>query len=604
MAGFDLSVTTQPFNISVVSSNGTDQLERLIAPSWVSSPNIRGSMDIIQSCVLTLVACIYTALHLDVPRKTTWKYLLWQKSKWVCITLFAPEIAVYMAASQLRYAWSLKTALRKLQKEKQESNWTPDADFQINLQYAFFIIMGAVRFDVHDILSISDFDFTDRHYFQDMGPHRRTIQPGPAAIIRLAERGHWIQIRKQDIEDKSKSNTVSKTLVLVQVVWMVTQCIARRIGKLPISLLEIHTMVHVVCAVFLFTFWLKKPQNIQEAIVIQTEGFRGELAAMLQQQYYCNISHRMALFTRKEQEDQPPPIDANGSSMRWIEPDPAVIMYQGDILPSGLALSASRVEKLDGSSVYYLDPRGECSDTCFTIERQFLARWDAILTTFPFEGREKLAQESDKIMMQMIDESGEPQAVTSSQKVLYLPILEDLEPRESTDWNMFFWERKSVLHLHGNYEPDSNNSKTLNASLTNPDLPFWSWEFFALATTLSAIYGGIHLTIWGQPFPSYVEEIMWKASCFLIICWVPSIPVIYAILRPLSYVSDALEAMMDWPDATLSLHTEFLVLIYFISCLLYAAARVFVIIESFLSLRQVPVGVFLSPEWVELFPHF
>src|SRR4051812_33110876 len=46
-------------------------LHSTIAPSWVSAPNIRGTSDILYSCLLTLFACIYTALHLNVPPRGT-----------------------------------------------------------------------------------------------------------------------------------------------------------------------------------------------------------------------------------------------------------------------------------------------------------------------------------------------------------------------------------------------------------------------------------------------------------------------------------------------------------------------------------------------------
>lgn len=100
--------TQQPWRIEHFDSNTT-------APAWVNSPNIRGTFDILQSCVLTLIACIYTALHLDVPIKTAWHELLLYKLKWTAITLFAPEISLYMAADQLQQAWSLRLKLRALQ---------------------------------------------------------------------------------------------------------------------------------------------------------------------------------------------------------------------------------------------------------------------------------------------------------------------------------------------------------------------------------------------------------------------------------------------------------------------------------------------------------
>ncbi len=59
------------------------------------------------------------------------------------------------------------------------------------------------------------------------------------------------------IEDRSKSDTLQKTLVLLQISWMAAQCIARKVHDLPITLLELHTMVHVVCAMLMYGFWFK-----------------------------------------------------------------------------------------------------------------------------------------------------------------------------------------------------------------------------------------------------------------------------------------------------------------------------------------------------------
>lgn len=137
MVDLNSSVITQPWNMSFVSDNGTDQFRHLVAPAWVSSPNVRGSMDILRSCILTLVACIYTALHLDVPRKTTWQYLLMRKTKYVLLTLFAPEMSVFAAMQQLRYAWKLRSALQTIQRREQEKNWTEAADVRNTYDSSF-----------------------------------------------------------------------------------------------------------------------------------------------------------------------------------------------------------------------------------------------------------------------------------------------------------------------------------------------------------------------------------------------------------------------------------------------------------------------------------
>lgn len=71
----------------------------------------------------------------------------------------------------------------------------------------------------------------------------------------LAQQGHFLDISRETISDKSKANLIGKGLICIQVTWMVIQCIARKGAGYPLTLLEVHTMVHVVCALILYTFW-------------------------------------------------------------------------------------------------------------------------------------------------------------------------------------------------------------------------------------------------------------------------------------------------------------------------------------------------------------
>ncbi|WXC61412.1 hypothetical protein SNK03_007287 [Fusarium graminearum] len=611
MTGFNSSVVTQPFNLSVMASNGTEQLKTLVAPSWVSTPNVRGTLDILQSCILTLIACIYTALHLDVPKKTTWQHLLWQKFKWAIITLFAPEVAVFVAAAQLRYAWILRSALRKIQKKQQESpDWTPGTYVEINLKYAFFIVMGAVRFDVHDILSLNDLDESHCSYFKNITQDRRSVRSAPASVIWLAERGHWIKVRKQDIDDKSKANTIQKALVLIQVLWMVTQCIARRINDLPVSLLEIHTIVHVVCAVFLYACWFEKPLDVQEAIVLSADKFRGEIAAMLQRHFYSDISYKMALFPPKRTEEQLPPTDSKGSPMRWIHNQPGQVMKEGDIMPSGLALSAAKVRKNPDSSTYEFDPQEESTGVSFVLEPQFMERWRQIFTTYPFEGRGRLTHDPDKLIMRAKGQDDGPQDLTNVEGILYIPTIKELEPPGwVTDGERLFWETESIFHLHWWDESEEGKKKYWKTSIRNSDLTFLSWQFILLAIFLTGVYGGVHMSIWGQVFPSNVEDIMWKVSCLILVSWLPAIILILLMFVPLLMLLEHWEEKNDGMVRAMLSITGYVIALLPVVILLtlwlaYISARIFIIVESFLCLRRAPVGVFLSPEWVELFPHF
>lgn len=116
--------------------------------------------------------------------------------------------------------------------------------------------MGGVRVDIDDMLSLEDLSTMVSEPFLRM-PHPLSARLSPEGVIKLAKRGHWINIPRSKIRDKSKANSIQKALVFIQVSWMVGQCIARKINQLPLTILEVHTMVHVVCAIFLYVCWLK-----------------------------------------------------------------------------------------------------------------------------------------------------------------------------------------------------------------------------------------------------------------------------------------------------------------------------------------------------------
>lgn len=88
-------------------------LSQLKSAPWVNSPTVRGSIEILWTCLVTLVACVYTVLHLNIPPKTgQWANLL-NKIRWVCIAIILPETVVFLAARQLSEAIGLKKALQE-----------------------------------------------------------------------------------------------------------------------------------------------------------------------------------------------------------------------------------------------------------------------------------------------------------------------------------------------------------------------------------------------------------------------------------------------------------------------------------------------------------
>jgi hypothetical protein len=71
---------------------------------------------------------------------------------------------------------------------------------------------------------------------------------------------------EEDILDKSKSDWISKSVTLVQIVWFVCQVIGRAVERLPITTLEIFTCGIIICSVIAYLSWWQKPKDIDRPV--------------------------------------------------------------------------------------------------------------------------------------------------------------------------------------------------------------------------------------------------------------------------------------------------------------------------------------------------
>lgn len=61
------------------------------------------------------------------------------------------------------------------------------------------------------------------------------------------------------LNDKSKSDGLSKFITCAQVAWLIVQVIGRLVLGLQVTLLEINTLGHVLCALIIYVLWWHKP---------------------------------------------------------------------------------------------------------------------------------------------------------------------------------------------------------------------------------------------------------------------------------------------------------------------------------------------------------
>ncbi|KAI9767689.1 MAG: hypothetical protein M1840_005561 [Geoglossum simile] len=541
----------------------TTSLRTTIAPSWVATPQGRGTWDLLYSCTFTLTLCIWSAIHLNVPPAEKRRSFWLRKMKWVALALFMPELVLFSAWEQRHSAATLvdefpdaamegiaalakgnsdgeaKDGADKAQSEgdggkgkseeegdkvkgdgkvdeakgkgegdevkggetengethkgipreeiieigdgkpkpagggvevtevgdvtSESGNGKPGTQVAqnpptLNIVQAFYVVMGGITLDIPG--------------------GRRTLTP--RGLLLLAREGHFIDIPEDTIRDKSKADILAKGLVCCQVTWVVIQCIARKAHGLPVTLLEVHTMVHVVCALSMYALWFRKPLDVKY-----------------------------------------PSIDGS-LSFRW-----------GD-------RTLSYVKK-DGTVTVLLQ-----EDRSLPEDPHTLGAWD----------------------------------------------------------NCIFWDRSQNVFLW----PEGHIGFGEMGKSTGWGFPLVQLRLLLVVAMLSAAYGGVHAAAWKFLFPSPAELLLWKISCVL--CIAGSIPASIAVmafadawsasfLQPLK----RLEALwQDWGSGN-PVGALFLI-IFGISLPVFVVARLYMVIEAFLSLRHTTTGSYATVVWAQYIPHF
>jgi hypothetical protein len=116
--------------------------------------------------------------------------------------------------------------------------------------FSYFVVMGGFQVSIEDI-------YPSKRAVATWLAVPKRLALSTDGILHLAELGHFVTISEEEIRDKSKANVLQKILIVTQVGWMAVQCAVRAAWGLPICLLEIHTLVHVICAIGLYAFWFK-----------------------------------------------------------------------------------------------------------------------------------------------------------------------------------------------------------------------------------------------------------------------------------------------------------------------------------------------------------
>ncbi|KAI9567575.1 hypothetical protein HD554DRAFT_976480 [Boletus coccyginus] len=209
----------------IVQGASTDTTSSSCPPTDATS---RSVWSILGSCALTLLICVWQAIHPDIPPHQQRWSKVWQGRLIIVITsFFFPEGMVFVAARQWR------DARRKVK------------EFHVK-GYAW---------------SMTHSHFAQMHGFAycDGEGNLRTINS--PEFLELCEGSQIANplITEQEIKDKSKSDALGRAILAFQLLWFTLQVSVRHFGNLTVTLVELDTVCMAVLTLLLLFLWRNKP---------------------------------------------------------------------------------------------------------------------------------------------------------------------------------------------------------------------------------------------------------------------------------------------------------------------------------------------------------
>lgn len=249
--------------------NNLTDIERPTISGWVSAPNTRGTIDIIWSSFLTIFLCTWTAVCLNIPHPNDTKFKIFlRKTKWMLWAIIGPEIVLSVAIGQ--YA----SARRSVKRFKMLGhNWT--------IRHGFFADMGGILLQPR---------------------HSTPFLVNSRQLSYLVEKGYVEvpSITAEEIWDKSKADTLAKTITLAQASWLVIQLLGRAALRLPTTTLELSAGAIVLCTFGTFICWLGKPTDVQKGITLYTEATTSQILIEAGEAAAAPYRHTPLDFVAKE----------------------------------------------------------------------------------------------------------------------------------------------------------------------------------------------------------------------------------------------------------------------------------------------------------------
>jgi hypothetical protein len=544
--------------------------------------------------------------------------------------LLAPELVVYCAWIQWSNARELSRSIARANYPRKHP-WT--------LAHSFFAGMGGFAVDSGDFVSGQDYLYLTT-----------------AGVRRVVELGHTLpDLRKEAIFDKSKADSLGKILVCLQAGYMVFQVIGRLAARLPITLLEVNTLGHVLCALTMYAFWFQKPLCVSDPVVLSEDWARPllclwfmkddqvramqDLSSQMDQVEHYRELDLLMLFAHPERRE---PVekhfkDSLGDLGNTPEARPeSELSPQTQRSEDGAALEDVRnntevkyglntsiqahpiiqqdlpddLQNLVHNRVLFYK-RSDSSQ--IPSDEDILQRlgssklWDGLTHVYHCDKEEQMEawwecwsrQVAPVVNVQELPSRFGTEKMVSPFKTdgvsAFIPQHIFLDSDGLKRWELAC--RGLEFDLDGRYsESGSFTRRVKNWPRSKTGLLSHLVAPFYTMAVVTALYGALHALCWHSHFPSVAEKMLWRTSSVVIAAG----PVTgYAGF----YVWDKVEGWLLGYDLLDYLWDSMGIIAIVLGLLVYVSSRFFILIEAFISIRSLPEGAYQTPNWTSWLPH-
>ncbi|KAH7351251.1 hypothetical protein BKA65DRAFT_583594 [Rhexocercosporidium sp. MPI-PUGE-AT-0058] len=496
---------------------------------WTAGPQVRGTFDILWTCLSTLALCVWTAVHPNILCTTSQRHAFVIRLGIMLVAIVFPKIIISAAWRQLKSSQMLRAkinslCLKTLKEHHIERLGGGNIDKRRNRE-----------------TTLPDLDFEDRSIITSRS---QRVQQSEASmcdkgIIQLAELGLMPSISTSEIGERSKADIIAKMFVLAQITWFGMQVVGRLAGELPLTLLEIHTAVHIVCTIGIYLLLLKKPYDVHSSILLRDPDVK-DMGALFSFSRVLNETHNLAY--------------AQFQNTRVAYWNDRVVRAANNLLDHDLLPTLPVKEALTTAiSRYSALPPEQLVSTSVPSKEQTLMN---------------LAPHAHRA----------------------LEMLRTHEGFTDQDVNLRIWdmlreksENFAIREVWGGWSIDVGHEMS-----TEKGLHF----------LFNLLHGGSHLAAWASSsFPTAVEQWLWRGSAMILVLmplwgclwigWWKAASSKWKVFYPVR------NGDLDVPVAPF----------FFLVILAYASGRSFLLVESLVSLRGLPKGAFAVVNWSEYLPH-